>query len=261
VGRGSGTRVEPAGPVVFLSMKLGRWITRTRLSWKPPFIASGQIFYERGQRGLDRGDLLAAIAGFGRAADVVQTWSEPCRQLGDLALRLRQPEDAVAWYAEACRRAPEDAQLHSRRLAALLLCNPSECARFLDTTADRLPSIQNGPHASWRSDVVVPFPLPGVVPTDQPTSPGAKTVTNATAVATTLELAARQWGIDGTKEAPRSVYRAIHQWRQRMAKAGTPRLRLDPEWISNIGQLGLIGVLAKLARLGLLKDQQPLLPA
>lgn len=46
-----------------------------------------------------------------------------------------------------------------------------------------------------------------------------------------------------------------------MAKAGTPRLRLDPEWISNIGQLGLIGVLAKLARLGLLKDQQPLLPA
>lgn len=241
-------------------MKLGRWITRTRLTSKPPFIRSGQPIYERAQRHLNCGEYAAAIKGFVQASEVVRNWADPCLQLGELALRLRQPEAAAVWFAEGFRRLPDDPRGRRGQLAALLLCDPDRCARLLGTSPEALPKVPHGHNAVWRSRDTVSFPEPPSRTRHEVGDPGKPTL-DILEVVQTVELYARQWGCDNERAAARSIFVATHEWRRRTAAAlGNCRLHLEPEWISNIGQLGLLGVLAKLGRLGMLLDNRPFLP-
>ncbi|MBK8092730.1 MAG: TIGR04372 family glycosyltransferase [Verrucomicrobiaceae bacterium] len=241
-------------------MKLGRWITRTRLVSKPPFILNAQALYERAQASLECGDWALAVEGFLKASEIVRSWADPCRQLGELAVRLRQPDEAVMWFVEGLRRSPEDIRLHHSYLAALLLSDPAHCERLLDVSQGKLPVVPIGHDAVWRKKLTTAFPQPRLHPASGCHEQIPRGI-EIGAVVRTLEVFTRSWSYDNDRDGVRTVQEAIHQWRMQIAdERGSHRLQLDPEWISNIGQLAFMGVIAKFGRLGLLQDHSPLLP-
>jgi putative glycosyltransferase (TIGR04372 family) len=237
-------------------MKLGRWITRTRLTCTPPFLRSAQPLVEGGIHFVELADYHSATGCFLEAARMIPSWDEPCRLLGEVALRLRQPGAAVPWFEAGLARRPSNARSQLGLLEALLLSDSGRCASLLGLDPGRLPRI--APTALLPPDDFHEFPRPAQPPSPVCRQPGLPELPDVVRAA---ELRARQWSYDNEREAARRLWSPLLDWRrQQAAQLSGDRLHLDPEWISNIGNLGLIGIPVKLARLGLLQPPNLCLP-
>jgi tetratricopeptide (TPR) repeat protein len=93
----------------------------------------------RGHVARDKGQWAAALAAYAEAATIAPERALPHAAIGSVHLRLGQPEQALAAFAAALERAPDDADaLEGMANALLALGRPKEAADTLDRLAAAL---------------------------------------------------------------------------------------------------------------------------
>ena len=244
-------------------MKIGRLISRVAFSRRFPFLTSAQIYHERGVKHAARRDFSQATRDFNEVIKLKPRWAEPYRRLGEVFLGLQAPGTAASWFETAVSLAPQDHLAWAGFLAALLLAGErNKVSEILGLSVELFPEFA--------------FPLPPQI--ERSSTPlekcwqlaatgGMRSVPGTKITAILLEMLQRVenfgglFSSDGEVGQAREIWTSCADWRTRLfdqVRTNESGVRgLSRRWGSAIGHIALIDYYVKLARLGLLADDQP----